>query len=76
MTIWQNVITELSWSMPPAGNQHLAGSTLTVANGIATVTVANEAADNWVQVDAHMSFVIKRRLIANRIQCERVTIEY
>ena len=75
MTTWQNVITELSWSMPPAGNQHLAGSTLAVEDGWATITVANEAAYNWLQ-QVHMNFVIKRRLIANRIQCERVTIEY
>ena len=74
MTTWQSVMQELSESMPPAEHQRLAGSTLTVANGIATVTASTEDAGRWLQ--AHMSFVIKRRLIANRIACERVTIEY
>ena len=75
MTTWQSVMQELSESMPPAGNQHLAGSTLAVEDGWATITVANEAAYNWLQ-QVHMSFVIKRRLISNGIACERVTIEY
>lgn len=74
MTAWDSIISELSWSMAPAEHRRLSGSSLTVADGRATVTAASEDAGRWLQ--AHMSHVIKRRLISNGIACTKVTINY
>ena len=74
MTKWQEILKELSWSMPPADIRQLDGSALTVADGVAIVTAANETAGRWLA--GSFTHVLKMRIRAHGLPCERVTIKY
>ena len=70
---WASIIQELQ---PAMGKEHanILGSTMTIADGVATVHTPTEDNGKWLL--EHFTHVLKMRIRANGLPCDIVRVEF